>query len=468
MNTIGDNARFAGPAVAVDDRFANRPRMVTSSRRQTALAASAPRQGRALLFASGAVLTAVLALATQLLMERGLGPAGFARWALCSALVTFFGALATFGLNSLMLADHFRGRLVSAAGRRAVQHYALACTGLATAAMVVIYAAAPFRVERTALEVAMAAALVALMLPVTAAYAVFQIGGRDLAIAYWPVLQNLARFAAALAALGTLLQASEAIAIWLGCLTLLALWGLHGLARAPALLSAGPPPAAMAGAADSALPAESAAVADTGRRARRFGWMEFLDALDLKVALPIAALFLADLHVAAVGLGMLLINAIYYFPYVILMRYLLPAVHRADAAGGGLPRVTDRLDRIGLLASLVTGLALAWGAPAAVAWVATGDYSAQHGMFIAVGVATVPLVMSTLGAGPFLGERHAGQLLKLRAVSTMAFLVALLALVGPLGAAAPFVALAAGRGWLWWALWRWRRRLTAAQTGVGR
>ncbi|HQC94746.1 MAG TPA: hypothetical protein PK306_03445 [Aquabacterium sp.] len=421
------------------------------------------RRRRPALFASGAVLTAVLSLGTQLLMERGLGPSGFARWALCSALVTLFGVLATFGLNSLLLADHYRGRLVTAAGRRAVLRYALACTGLAVLGMLALYAGAPFRVERSALDVAMAMALVLLMLPVTAVYAYYQICGLGLELAFWPVLQNLARFAAALAVLWAALDASQAIAVWLGGVVLLALAAVPGLARASAVLAAGPQPAAPSALAD---PLEAVAVAGTGRRARRFGWMEFFDALDLKVALPIAALMLPDVQVAAVGLGLLLMNAIYYFPYVFVMRYLLPAVHRADAAGSGLPRLSPSIDRVALLASAVTGVAVAVAAPGVVAWVAAGDYTGQRAMFTAAGLATVPLVMSTVGAGAFLGESQADLLLRLRRLTTLVFLVVLLVLIGPMGAAAPFVALIAGRGWLWWTLWRWRRRLLSAPEGA--
>lgn len=446
--------------------------MASSLQRPPALPSTPQRRGRPALFASGAALTAVLSLGTQLLMERGLGPSGFARWALCSSLVTLFGVLATFGLNSLLLADHYRGRLVTADGRRAVLRYALVCTGLAALGLLALYAGAPFRVERSALDVAMAMALVLLMLPVTAVYAYFQICGLGLELAFWPVLQNLARFAAALAVLWAALDASMAIAVWLGGVALLALASVPGLARAPAVLAAGPHPAGVGlPAAAAAVPVqapEAGNVAATGRRARRFGWMEFFDALDLKVALPIAALMLPDVQVAAVGLGLLLMNAIYYFPYVFVMRYLLPAVHRADAAGGGLPRLSPRIDRVALLASAVIGVAVALAAPSVIGWVAAGDYSAQRGMFVAVGLATVPLVMSTVGAGAFLGESQADLLLRLRRLTTLVFLVVVLLLIGPLGAAAPFVALIAGRGWLWWTLWRWRRRLLSVPQGAVR
>jgi len=397
---------------------------------------------RLVLFSVGAALAAVLSLVTQLAMERALGPAGFAGWALASALVTLFTNFVAFGLNSLTVADFYRGRLAVGAGRVALLRYALLCLIVSTAAFAAVYGWAPFTVPRIPAEVVLAAMIVALMSPITACYAFMQVGGRHFWVAFWPVAQNLTRFAAAAAALAGLVYVTGAIAVWLAGTVVLGVFAVVVLRDARFLLVDA-----------SAKPVSGVDGTGTLRRALRFGSAELLDSLDLKIALPLAALFMETHDVAAVGIGMLIMNAIHYFPYVFVMRFLLSAAHRDDAHGK--PPLSGWMKNVtwgGISVSVIAALLIIVGAPWAIARVAMGDYGGYGAMFTAIGVATIPLTMSILGSAPLLGETHARRLLALRIRATLLFVLVFLGVQGVAGAAAPFVAIGISRLYLWYAV----------------
>lgn len=406
---------------------------------------------RLAVFSTGAALAAALSLVTQLVMERALGPAGFAAWALASALVTLFTSFVAFGLNSLTVADFYRGRLADAAGRVAVFRYALLCLVVSTIFFGAIYGLAPFTVPRSTADVVLAAAILVLMSPITASYAFMQVRRKHGWVAFWPVAQNLTRFAAAAVALAGLASVTGALAIWFAGNLLLGIVATIELRDARSAMT-------------STRPAPEASVAEmrgTIARALRFGSAELLDSLDLKIALPLAALFMGTHDVAAVGIGMLIMNAIHYFPYVFVMRFLLPAAHRDDAQGK--PALSGWMTRVhwgGVAASTATGLLIVFFAPAAIAYVAQGDYSPYGGMFTAIGISTVPLTMSILASAPLLGESHAGRLLGLRLLATLLFILVFLGMQSWAGAAAPFIAIGVARLYLWFAVRDASRRMT--------
>jgi O-antigen/teichoic acid export membrane protein len=384
-------------------------------------------------------------------MERALGPAGFAAWALASALVTLFTSFVAFGLNSLTVSDFYRGRLADANGRAAVFRYALLCLVFSTLLFGALYGLAPFTVPRSTADVLLASAILMLMSPITAAYAFMQVRRKHGWVAFWPVAQNLTRFAAAVAAIVGLAYVTGALAIWLVGSLLLGIVAIVELLGSRSVMTSSRSEAA----------ASVPEVRGTIARALRFGSAELLDSLDLKIALPLAALFMGTYDVAAVGIGMLIMSAIHYFPYVFVMRFLLPAAHRDDALGK--PALSGWMTRVlwaGVIASAATGLLIVFCAPAAIALVAQGDYSAYRGMFTAVGIGTVPLTMSILVSAPLLGESHAGRLLLLRLRATLLFVLAFLGTQSIAGAAAPFIAIGVARFYLWFAVRHRLRRAT--------
>lgn len=403
---------------------------------------------RLVVFSTGAALAAVLSLATQLVMERALGPVGFAAWALASALVTLFTSFVAYGLNSLTVADFYRGRLADAAGRAAVFRYALLCLVVSTLVFGAVYGLAPFTVPRSTADVALATAILVLMSPITACYAFMQVRSKHGWVAFWPVAQNLTRFAAAVAAIAGLVYVTGALAVWLVGSAVLGIVAVAELLDTRSALNSS------RSAPETPVVEERTTIA----RAVRFGSAELLDSLDLKIALPLAALFMGTHDVAAVGIGMLIMNAIHYFPYVFVMRFLLPAAHRDDAQGR--PALSGWMTRVhwgGVAASTTLGLLLVVFAPAAIAHVAQGDYSAYGAMFTAIGISTVPLTMSILASAQLLGESHAGRLLVLRLRATLLFVVAFLGTQSLAGAAAPFIAIGIARLYLWFAVRRTAR-----------
>lgn len=379
-------------------------------------------------FAVGTVVMGGLSLPTQVLFERGLGVDGFAQWLLVNALVSFFVPLAAFGSANLILSEFFEGRLNTSDGRRALARFFAVTTVIAAIGFVVVYGWSRLGGRRTTLDVALGFAITLARTPVVLVYPFFQIHHRARLVAFWPAIENLGRFLLSVASIALALSFTTVLGWWLALLAGLAVVGVR-IARSSSL----PPIEARATTARS-VPESVAA------RGVRFGIAEYLDSLDLKLAIPVAAMFLAPKAIAGAGLGLLFLNAIYFFPYLIVTRYLVPGIH--SGAGDDRAAVRKTILRwlvFGAVVSVIGGLTFAVFGADIVAILAEGDYRDQRFLFPVVGITMIPLCLSALAAAMYLRIEHAGRLLSWRVQATLVFLLVTIATAKPLGAAAPIL-----------------------------
>jgi len=385
--------------------------------------------------------TAALSLMTQVLFERGLGVEGFAQWALVNSLVVVFITVACFGSSNLVMSEYFEGHLTSPAGRIALARFFLTTGLIALLGFVAAYGWAPLPGARTPRDVALGALILVAQIPIVLVYPMFQIHDRARMVAFWHFMQNLGRSLVAATSLIVAMTYTTAMAGWLAVSLVLCAWVLldRGARRFPAAPLIPSPRQERT----SEIPQTVAA------RGLRFGFAEALDALDLKVALPIAALFLTAKETAATSLGLVFLFAVHFFPYVLVTRYLLPAVHSSGRQETNSVLTTvDRWLVLGVIASGAVAVLFALFGANLVAILARGDYNDQRHMFVAAGIAMVPLSVSILGSATFMTIDRQRDLLAWRVRATLVFLLTLVLTAPWMGSAAAFIAIAAGRTYL--------------------
>jgi O-antigen/teichoic acid export membrane protein len=394
------------------------------------------RDERGRWFAYGTALTALLSLPTQFLVEHGLGVEGYAEWLLVNSLIVFFVPIATLGYTNLILSEFFEGHLNEASGRRALRRFFTTTTIVAVAAFALVYGFGPFTGVRSWTKVAMGALMVAILSPVNLVYPVFQIQQMARTVALWPAMMNLNRFLVAGATLVASMSVTSYLGWWFASSVLLFAYALSrpGLFTLPEIR------------VRRELP-EGAATSLT-QRGVRFGAAEYLDSLDLKLAIPVTAAMLTAKQIAAAGLGLLFLNAVYFFPWMIVTRYLLPAIH--SRIGDDRVTVQATIRRwllLGAGAVVACGFAFALVGDRIVKLLAEGDYGDQGYLFQIVGVSMIPLCVSILASAPFMRVEHTRRLLTWRIQSTLAFLLVTFATI-QMGAAAPMLGILAARAYL--------------------
>lgn len=400
-------------------------------------------QRRGLLFACGATLSAILSLTTQILFERGLGEHGFAQWMVVNGLLVCFLTFACFGSSNFVLSEHFSGTLKTKDARIRLVRYFGVTSLIAVIAFWLVYAYAPLAGERTTLDIGLGVLLLVAQIPVALTYAIFQLQDRYILVAFWPLYQNVIRFIVAIASCLIVMTYTGAMAMWLAGLALLiayAALNYSGVLRPlvqPSLFGR--------------HRAGRDKVDTTGMygRGARFGMSETIDALDVKVAVPLAALFLSSKEVAAVALGVLFLNAVFFFPYVFVMRFLLPTVHRYGVSNAAkLKRIMNRWNIATVVALVPVAFVFAAFGDRIIGVLASGDYSAQEHMYLALGAAVIPLCLSIQAAARFMIASKADLLLRWRVEALIAFLVVLVGTVDHIDVAAPFVAILLSRAYL--------------------
>lgn len=385
---------------------------------------------------AAAMASALLSLVAQLAFERALGKDDFARWAYLNSLCVLWLPVACLGSNHLLLSEHYAGRAASlSAVRRLGRFYG--CTSLLACTAFVALC-----VQGSLTDVPAMAALYALLfatqIPVILVYPLMQARGWAVWVAAWPMLQIGARVLIALVAL-------------------VAGWHFMSVALAWTLASVGLGVCAMAWLFDAVAarrrrdddgePRQLLGMKPLALAAASFGINDLLEGLDLKLLVPLAAWFLSRQDTAAAGLVMVLLSAAFFVPHVLVSRLLLPAVHRLGGFAPELHRLVRRLCLVSVAAMLPMASAWWFVGPPLLQRVTSGGYREQSVAIAMCGFATVPLVLSMLGAAVHLARDRNVGLLRWRCEALGVFLGAVLVWQG-FGLPGLVGAMAAGRCWL--------------------
>ncbi|EHR72927.1 membrane protein involved in the export of O-antigen and teichoic acid [Burkholderiales bacterium JOSHI_001] len=391
------------------------------------------RRGGALIAAT-AVASAGLSLLSQVLAERALGAAGFAHWSHLNALLLLAVPLGCLGSNHLLLSEHARGRLQHRAGLMSALRFYGMC--LAVSLPLFLLAGAWRLGDEDRFSTPLLAllflgnALAVLLFPV------FQISSRATAVALWPLAQVSLRALAGALALALTWSAS----------TLAWAWGL-GLVLLGAVGLVSVMPLARQWASEPQAATAPPSQASLLRQAGVFGASDMLDTLDLKLIIPLAALWHGSAATAAAGIVVVMLSAVVFLPSVLVSRVLLPAVHREGLQSPTLRHWVTRVSAAAAVGLLPVAAALGGWGPDLVAAVARGNYAAQSDAFRLVGLCLLPLSLSMLGAAPFMAHREAARLLRWRLEALAVFLV-LAVVIRDHGLASLLWAMAGGRLWL--------------------
>jgi O-antigen/teichoic acid export membrane protein len=382
---------------------------------------------------AAAALSAMLSLVAQLVFERALGPEGFALWAYLNSLCVLWLPIACLGSNHLLLSEHYAGRAANrAAAIRLLLLYG--STTLAACAGFVGLGVAGALATSWATGLTLALLFLA-QVPVVLVYPLLQARGRADWVALWPLVQILLRLAVALLALGVGLHFESVMAAWaLGCVA------LGGLAVAWIWDSAR---SRLRRAGHGATQGWRAlAVSAAG-----FGASDLMDALDLKLLVPLGAWWLSRAETAAAGLLVVLLSAAFFVPHVLVSRLLLPAVHRLGGGSADLRALVRRLCAWSAAALAPIAALWWWLGPSLLARLTRGGYQEQADAIALAGVATMPLVLSMLGGAMHLGRERTMTLLRWRGEALLLFLVAA-AWWQAAGLAGLVWAFVVGRAWL--------------------
>lgn len=390
-------------------------------------------RGSALIGATAA-LAALLALAAQVLFERALGVDGFAQWAFLNALLTIVVPVACMGANHLLLSEYYAGHLEGRSGLRDLARYFAVWGTLAAGALLAAYALAAPAGMRAPLPVVLM--LFAAQLPIGLVFPTFQARGRTGWVAGWPIAHIGLRLLVAVAALAAAWHFVDAVAAWtLGCVLVAAL----------AVSQVVGPLRARWARRDPALPRPGRAL---WRAGLGFGIADMLDSLDVKLLVPLAAAWFDPVATAAAGIVVVLLSAASYFPYVLVQRVLLPAVHSARAeTREGVQRMVRRLCRWCVLGLAPVVLAWWFWGYDAIAMVVKGDYASQARALSLLGLSALPLFVSQLAAAPHMGRTRTWHLLRWR-IETVAVFCAVSIVLRGLGLEALVIGFAVGRCWL--------------------
>ncbi|HLG20639.1 MAG TPA: hypothetical protein VI895_12605 [Bdellovibrionota bacterium] len=402
---------------------------------------SGAREGVFLGFAATA--TAACSLPTQILFERSLGVQGFAQWSYLNSICSILIGVACLGASNLILSEFFRGRLETKTGLVRLMAYFGLSSFLAFFGFFGLYAW--ILLTEKPLFTGMPLELVVFLaqIPIVLIYPVFQIRGWIAQVALWPLLQNLARLLVAITAAVAALGYTSAVALWTIASLLLAGWAIR-MAWRPIYSRV-----------NSLAQTEVRSALQYGglfgvvQSGLGFGATEVLDSLDLKLVVVLAGFFFGAHEISAATLAMLLVFAVYFFPYVLVMRLLLPIVHRYwDNEAHLLFKMIERICLYAVAFLLPVSIAMYFFGHSALALLVKGDYSSQEGVFKAVATVIIPLCLSTVGAAPFMSKRENLRLLRWRLESLALFIVFVLAFVRYLNLAALFWGLTANRTYL--------------------
>jgi len=392
---------------------------------------------------TAALLSALCSLLAQVAFERALGVAGFAQWAYLTALVGLFVPLACMGANHLLLSEFYEGHLVDRADASRVILYVCSFSAIALAAFIVVYQRGA-RASEANLPLSMVTALFVAQVLVTLAFPVYQARAQTGWVALWPLLQVGLRAgvgALAMLAAWSLLEAVGAWTVVCICLAAVAAWQVWPSVRARLER----PAAILPEVAGSRPGTRRTVAAGVG-----FGISELLDALDLKLLVPLAAFLFGAVETAASGLAVVVLSAVFFFPHALINRVLLPAIHRASSTPAEQLEIRRLILRL-CAASLVvlapiTALMYAYGYPL-IARAVRGDYSSQATALSWLAFCLVPLCISQLGAAPHLERRRTWRLLRWR-LEALAIFVGVAMVFRSLGLASLVLGFAIGRVWL--------------------
>lgn len=402
-----------------------------------------------ILIAGTAAAAAVVSMVAQLVAERALGVAGFAAWAFLSSLLTLLIPVATMGITHVLLSRSVEPLL---AGRRGVEALLLHFVAFTALALALFAGALALDRPVDIPSGAIAAAVLVLLLhvPVNTAYPLFQRAGAVAWVSAWPLAQVAIRLAAATAALLFALRVDAMMGVWAAAMVLLALVAARQIARRfPARTGGSPRPGS------GGLPQRVRQLSVAGLS---FGLNDFSDSLDLKLIVPIASWLFADsaTSIAVAGLIYIVLSAVQFFPYVLVNRVLLPAVH-LDTRESAL-RVAAFVLKVCALASAVlipVAAVFYWIGFEVMDRVLAGDYSSYATTIKALGIAWLPLCVSQLLIAPHMARARSWRLLQWRIEVLIVFAGVAFAMRSE-GMLAILIGFAAGRTWLalraWWAL----------------
>jgi O-antigen/teichoic acid export membrane protein len=400
-----------------------------------------------LLIGAAATASALAGLASQLLLERALGVQGFAEWAYLSAFLAISAPLACMGSGHLLLSSTLTKDLADRAGLLLLATYFGSFTLLGLAVFVLgLKTGAPGNLMSLPWGLLCGALLV--QIPVALVFPVYQRRGHMRWVATWPLLQSAVRLFMALAALTLSFTIFGVLVTWvvlsmgLSIIAIRTIWPLVRIRM------------------DRPSPAQGFTLRDRMSRLYisgiGFGLSDLLDSLDLKLIVPLAAFLFGVTETAAAGLAAILLAAVHFFPYVLVMRVLLPAVHSgSDAMGEALRSLVLRLSAFASFALVPLVIAFLCCGLTILGLVVRGDYSSQEDAISWLGVCFIPLCVSQVAAAPHMARRNTWRLFWWRVEALALFIVTTL-LLSESGLLAVVVGFAAGRTWLcvrvFWAL----------------
>lgn len=398
------------------------------------------RRGGALIGAAAA-LSALCSLGSQIVLERALGVQGFAQWAYLSALLAIFVPVACMGSSHLLLSSSLEVDISDPRGLRLLLMYFGFFTVLAIVAFAIsLELSAPGKLITVPRALLLSVFL--LQIPIVLVFPIYQRRGYAGWVAAWPLLQVAVRLLVALAALLIGFSLFGVVAIWV-------LFSL-GLA-AIAIRELWPSIRRRMHRSDNPR--------DRTRSLRKtmwrlclsgvgFGLSDLLDSLDLKLVVPLAAMLFGVTEAAAAGLVTVLLAAAHFAPSVLVMRILLPAVHRDTR------ETSARLRSLVLRFSGIVGVALTLfaivfllvGFPL-LTMIVRGDYSSQEQAISWLGICFVPLCVSQVAAAPHMARQRTWRLFWWRVEALSLFVLAAL-ILSKFGLLAIVIGFTLGRTWL--------------------
>lgn len=393
------------------------------------------------LIGAAAALSALCSLGSQVVFERAFGVQGFAEWSYLSALLTIFVPIACMGSNHLLLSSSLEADVLHRHGLRLLLIYFGFFTLLAVAAFAIsLEMSAPGKLMTVPWTLLLSIFVV--QIPIVLAFPIYQRRDRAGWVAAWPLLQVALRLLVAIAALLVGFTLFGVVVIWillsLGLVTIAVreMWtSIRRRVRGSDM-------------ARDRIPSMREAIARLVVSGIGFGLSDLLDSLDLKLVVPFAAVLFGVTETAAAGLAAVLLAAVHFFPSVLVMRILLPAVHRDTGdTSGTLRSLVLRLSAISGLALAPFAIAFLWVGFPLLTMIVRGDYSSQEQAVAWLGICFVPLCVSQVAAAPHMARRSTWRLFWWRVEGLSLFILVSLAL-SSFGLLAIVIGFAFGRTWL--------------------
>lgn len=390
-----------------------------------------------------AALAAVMSLLGQVILERALGPPAFAQWSVLNSVLVIVVPIACMGCNHLLLSRHLDSEFRSSSGMSIFGWYFAI---FAVAAAVVM--AALLLSARASLSVPGSLAWLILIfvaqIPTNLAFPLFQRGSKVLWVALWPTAQIGIRVAVAIVALALSLGVGGVMAAWaIGSvgLAVVAVAQIRRFVRAELGVSRE---------RDASVPAGPATLRSLLTIGLGFGLSDLAESLDIKLIVPVASWIFSPFaaSTAAAGLVFVLLSAAQFFPYILVTRVLLPAIHRgASGAEAQISRFVVRLSGAALLVLVPLTITFHFFGYRLVQAVVRGDYSSEARAIAWLGAAWLPLCISQLAIAPHMGRDSTWRLFRWRVEALVVFLL-LATLSRSFGLLGLVWCFAAGRTWL--------------------